>query len=276
MPFFRHDDLDFHYVDSGVGIPFIFQHGLGGNLNQPTGLFSPPPGIRLVSMDCRGHGETRPLGVGEKLTLDHLVQDLLALMDHLQFNRAVIGGISMGAALTLRLAVEFPDRIRGLILSRPAWLEGPNPKNIEIFTTIASLIQQHGPVDGRERFLQSALYQEILAESTESAASLVGQFDGPRAQETHIKLDKIVRDAPIRSLDELKTISIPTLVLANRQDPIHPYGFGKILASKISGAVFRELTPKSISVEQHARNVQSCIEEFLTREFQKGDEVAEC
>lgn len=35
MAFFSHDRLRFHFLDMGAGIPFVFQHGLGGDVNQP-------------------------------------------------------------------------------------------------------------------------------------------------------------------------------------------------------------------------------------------------
>ena len=66
MAILEHDGLSFHYLDKGSGTPFFFQHGLGGDVNQTFGLFQPPPGIRLISYDCRAHGETRPLGDPEK------------------------------------------------------------------------------------------------------------------------------------------------------------------------------------------------------------------
>ena len=94
MPFFAHDGLSFHYFDREAGIPFFFQHGLGGDVNQPIGLFKPPSGFRLLSFDCRAHGQTRPLGASEKIGLAFFADDLLALMDHLQIQRAIIGGIS--------------------------------------------------------------------------------------------------------------------------------------------------------------------------------------
>jgi pimeloyl-ACP methyl ester carboxylesterase len=54
MPVFERDGLAFHYLDEGdpSGRPFVFQHGLGGDVSQPAGVFSPPPGIRLLSLDC--------------------------------------------------------------------------------------------------------------------------------------------------------------------------------------------------------------------------------
>ena len=44
MPFFDHDDVQFHYREAGRGLPFVFQHGLGGDINQPFGLYRPDPG----------------------------------------------------------------------------------------------------------------------------------------------------------------------------------------------------------------------------------------
>jgi hypothetical protein len=43
MPNFQHDGITFHYRDTGQGVPFVFQPGLGGDANQTFGLFAPPP-----------------------------------------------------------------------------------------------------------------------------------------------------------------------------------------------------------------------------------------
>src|SRR6185503_16884400 len=113
MPFFEHDGIQFHYRDSGGGTPFFFQHGLGADANQTFDLFKPPTGIRLITFDCRGHGETRPLGPEEKISVEQFTDDLRSLMDHLKIERAVIGGISMGAAIALRFTLEHSGRVLG-------------------------------------------------------------------------------------------------------------------------------------------------------------------
>src|SRR4051794_37755452 len=99
MPLFAHDGLAVHYRDVGRGTPLFFQHGLGGDVSQPFGLFAPPSGIRMIAFDARGHGETRPLGDPKKITMAATADDLVALMDHLGLPRAIVGGISMGAAV---------------------------------------------------------------------------------------------------------------------------------------------------------------------------------
>ena len=265
MPLFSHDGIDFHYRDEGSGLPFFFQHGLGADVSQPFSLFEPPSGVRLLSFDCRGHGETRPLGDPEKISIDAFADDLLALMDHLKIERAIVGGISMGAATALNFTLRFPDRVLGLVLSRPAWLESPYAGNVNIFSTMAQLIRQHGARRGAELFQQSETYREMLRESPDTAASLLSQFTQPRAEETVARLERIPSHTPRHTRKEWATITVPTLVLANRQDPIHPFAYGETLARIISGAEFRELTPKSVSVERHTADVQRHLEEFLHR-----------
>lgn len=267
MPSFTHDGLSFHYLDSGEGVPFVFQHGLGGDVNQPFKLFCPPPGFRLLAFDCRAHGETRPLGDETRIGLASFADDLRVFLDHLKIEKAVVGGISMGAAVALNFTLRYPHRVLGLVLSRPAWLEAPRPENIHLCKLIAGLIRQHGVAGGKERFLQSPEYAELLRESPDVAGSLARQFDHPRAEETVIKIQRIPHDSPIRSLDEVKAIRVSTLVLANRQDPIHPFEFGEILANAIPGATLRELTAKSVSPERHTADVQRHIEAFLKEHF---------
>ena len=56
-------------------------------------------------------------------------------------------------------------------------------------------------------------------------------------------------------------------MLGNHQDPIHPWDFAETMAKTIPGAEFRELTPKSVSLERHAADVQRALGDFLRRHF---------
>jgi pimeloyl-ACP methyl ester carboxylesterase len=244
-------------------LPLVFQHGLGCDLQQIVALFPPPLPFRLLSMDFRGHGETRPLGPPEKVSMAALADDLLAFLDERSIDQAVVGGSSMGAAVALNLALRFPQRVRALILSRPCWLDRPLPANAKVFVSIARFLCQYGAKDGREPFRRSEEYQELFRQYPYVAQSLVGLFDDPRAEETAVKFERIANDAPCHSLGELAAIGVPTLVLANRQDPVHPYEYGEILAQAIPGAQLCEVTPKSESEPRHAADIRRCITEFV-------------
>jgi sugar phosphate isomerase/epimerase/pimeloyl-ACP methyl ester carboxylesterase len=264
---FPHDGIDFHYQTAGGGVPFFFQHGLGADVTQPFGLFRPPGGIRLIGFDCRAHGRTYPVGPPEKISLAAFADDLLALMDHLQIKRAVVGGISMGAAIALNFALRYPQRLLGLVLHRPAWLDAPRRDNVVVFTTMAGLLRQHGAEKGLELFKQSEIYRRALAQSPASAASLASQFLHPRALEAVVRLEKIPLDAPSADRRQWRAIAVPTLVLANGRDAIHPLEYGLTLAREIPGAEFKELTPKTVNAELHGEETQRFLEDFLRRHF---------
>lgn len=265
MPSFARDGITFHYRDSGGnGTPFFFQHGLGADVTQPFSLFLPPRHIRLLAFDARGHGAT-PLGERDHLRFNTFAEDLRELMDHLKISRAVIGGISMGAGVALNFATRFRERVLGLVLSRPAWLERPHPWNVQMFTLIARLLRDHGPARGQELFRKSVEYHETLQRWPDVATSLADQFHSPHAQETACKLESIITDSPCADRALWRAIGVPTLVLANRHDPIHPWEFGEELAREIPGAHLTEITAKSVSLDQHTRDVQAALDSFLQR-----------
>jgi pimeloyl-ACP methyl ester carboxylesterase len=264
--FFR-DGITFHYQDAGRGIPFFYQHGLGGSVEQPFGLFQPPAGFRMISFDCRGHGQTRPIGPAEKLSVSTFADDLLALMDQLRIPRAIIGGISMGAALALNFTIRNPERVRALILQRPAWLDCPRHDNVGVYPYMAQLIRELGPEKGLEIFKASPQFQKIFKESPLGAKSLIGHFLDPRAVETVDLLERIPLDSPHPDRARWRAINVPTLVLANRQDHVHPYDFGLKMAKEIPGAEFHELTPKAVSLEKHNAEVRQFLEAFLLHHF---------
>lgn len=267
MRFFEHDGIRFHYRESGGGIPFVFQHGLGADVNQTFELFTPPPGIRLLTLDCRGHGETRPLGPEEKISVEQFTEDLGAFLDHLGIERAIIGGISMGAAMALRFALEHSERVLGLVLSRPAWLDESRADNMQVFSTLAEYIRKYGAWEGARRYQETEAFQSVRKVSPDNANSLLSQFAHPRAEETVAKLERIPGYVPKHLREDWKRIAVPTLVLVNRQDEIHPFEFGDVLAGQIPNAQLIEVAPKSVSNEQHAVDVQRALAGFLERNF---------
>jgi pimeloyl-ACP methyl ester carboxylesterase len=270
MPFIQHNGIQFHYRDEGTGIPFFFQHGLGADLTQPFSLCQSPAGVRLIGFDARAHGQTKPVGPEESISLSSFADDLRALMDRLKIRQAIVGGISMGAAITLNFTLRHPERVLGLVQSRPAWLDAPNLWNVTMFSLITRLAREHGRIEGKKHFLDTPEYKETLAKWPDVANSLAGQFDNAVVDETAFKFERIIRDAPCRDRREWSSIKAPTLILANRLDPIHPFEYGLEMQRLIPGAEFQEITAKAVSLEQHNADVQRWIDSFLRRHFLKG------
>lgn len=263
MNVLAHDDLVFRYRDCGEGLPFVFQHGLGADGAQPFDLAVGLPAVRLLTLDCRAHGETRPIGPPEKIGLAQSADDLLALLNDLRIERAVIGGISMGAAIAVSFVLRYPKRVLALVLSRPAWLNAPEPSNLRFYAVVARLIRAHGPERGLHEFVRSDGYRELADQCPASAASLTAQFQEPRAAEAVIRLERIPRDVPSTDRRDWGAIGVPTLVLATRDDLIHPFAYGTEIAGSIPGAELREISPKAVSVPSHIADTRAAIGDFL-------------
>ena len=169
----------------------------------------------------------------------------------------------MGAGVSLTIAQLAPARVRGLVLSRPAWLDAPQPPNLAIFPVVASLIRTYGAQEGLARFQRSETYAALLVTAPDVAASLCGQFTHPRAKETVAKLERLPDDAPAGSRGDWASIRVPTLVLANRTDPPHPFEYGELLAATLPNAELVELTSKSVDKALHIRQARAALVAFL-------------
>jgi len=273
MPFFEANGITFHFADdNGDRLPFVFQHGLGADISQPMSFFGEDHPFRLISMDCRGHGKTVPLGDPQFLKFNSLTDDLTNLLDYLNLPKVVIGGISMGAGVALNFAVRHPERTRGLILSRVSWLTEPLPPNLTLFPKIAGLIRDHGAHQAKELFASTVEYQTALQSSPANAASWMLQFLRERADETFEILESIPNDVPTPDIASWRKIDLPTLILANGNDPQHPFEYGQVLAREIPGARFAEITAKAISGQKHVEDVRREILRFFGGDLASSEE----
>ena len=81
----------------------------------------------MIAMDCRGHGQTEANLDPSRISFAQFAEDLAMLLNSLSIERAVVGGISMGAGVALAFALAHPERVNGLMLVRPAWLDASLP-----------------------------------------------------------------------------------------------------------------------------------------------------
>src|SRR4029079_6872166 len=81
-------------------------------------------GHRVIAYDARGHGRSDPAPSAGAHRCEGLRDDLPRGMDERGIERAVLAGASMGGHTILRLALEAPERVAGLVGIRPAYSEG--------------------------------------------------------------------------------------------------------------------------------------------------------
>jgi pimeloyl-ACP methyl ester carboxylesterase len=250
------------YEVVGDGLPVLWQHGLGADRAQPAEVFPARPGLCRITLECRGHGESA-LGDPERLSIAGFTEDVRALLDHLDIGRAVVGGISLGAAIALRLAALYPDRVGGLILARPAWVDGPSLATQAAYATVARLLAEHGVAEGARQFEASAELEAVAAVSPDNAQSLRGFFGRPDPAGTIALLSRIPRDSPGIDRAALGRIATPTLIVATAQDYVHPLAYGEQLQALLANAPLRTITSKTVDRAAYVAEFRQALDVFL-------------
>ncbi|MGB8313100.1 MAG: alpha/beta hydrolase [Aestuariivirga sp.] len=246
--------------DGGEGLPVIFQHGLGGDEAQVAEVFPDGNGLRRLTLECRGQGSSES-GDPARLSIANFADDVLAFADSRQVQHFVIGGISMGAAIALRIAIKYPERVSALILARPAWLWGEAPENMAPFVDVARHLRD-GTVDA---FESSPTARRLAHEAPDNLQSLKKFLLAKDRAATAALLSAIATDGPGVSKAEVRAISLPTLIIGHKVDAVHPLKFAHTLAGLIRGSQLVEITPKASDKPRHVVEFRAHVEKFLLR-----------
>ncbi len=115
MPSIERQGIRIHFEDVGAGLPVVLGHSFlcSGEMWAPQ-VGALAERCRVVNVDFRGHG--RSGNADRPFTLYDLVADVVAVLDHLQIERAVWAGLSIGGMVALRAALVAPARVSALIL----------------------------------------------------------------------------------------------------------------------------------------------------------------
>lgn len=115
MPVYNGSGVDLYYEVQGEGKPLVFTHGASWNHKQwrpQIDYFSQTH--RTVVWDIRGHGSSAlPDG---QVNSEDFSRDLADLLDHLNIDKAILCGLSLGGHISLQTAVRYPDKVEALVL----------------------------------------------------------------------------------------------------------------------------------------------------------------
>lgn len=220
--------------DDGDGIPVVLAHGLSSTRRYvvmgSTALQR--CGHRVVSYDARGHGSSSPAPSPDAYGYDALAADLRALLDELEIERAVLAGGSMGAHTILRLALDAPERVAGLVVITPAYdpVGFDSGERLRRYDALAEGLRR----DGVEGYLQ-AYDVERLPKSVRRAVTTFVRQSISRHEHLDAVADAlhaVARSRPFADLHALETIECPAVVVASRDesDPGHPLALGELYA----------------------------------------------
>ena len=222
---------------SGQGAPIVLLHGLTATRRYVVmgSRALERSGHRTISYDARGHGHSGAAPDASGYTYELLADDLEAVLDELEIERAVLAGASMGAQTALRFALEHPARVRALGLITPAF--DPDAEvDAQGWDRLAKGLREGG-VEG---FVAAYDLAPVPAAWRDTVVTVLHQrlssHDHPSAVAD--ALEAIPRSRPFESWPELGRIAVPTMVIASRDeaDPSHPLAVGERYAATIPGA----------------------------------------
>ena len=208
---------------------------------------------RVITWDERGFGGTRATG---EFTYWDSAHDVLALMDHLGIDSAVVGGMSQGGFLSLRVALTAPERVRALILlDTQAGTE--DPATIEPYNQLHEAWVAHG----------AAAVQDIIAGIILGPGTWTDWFDKWAVLEpeqfTKAFHCLMHRDDITRRLGE---IGCPTLVIHGDADVAIPLAKAEQLRDQIAGPTELVVIPGGPHAANmtHPEPVNAAIVRFLS------------
>jgi pimeloyl-ACP methyl ester carboxylesterase len=233
-------DVGLSAEQAGSGTPIVLLHGLTATRRYVVmgSKALARSGHRTIAYDARGHGHSGPAPTPEAYTYELLAEDLRAVLDRLEIERAVLAGASMGAQTALRFALHLPERVLALGLITPAFdpdVHG-EPGSYASWDRLAQGLREGG-VEG---FVAAYELDSIPERFRETVAAVLRQrlsaHDHPLAVAD--ALQAIPRSRPFESWEELRSIEIPTVVVASRDeaDPTHPLAVGERYAAAIPGS----------------------------------------
>lgn len=255
--------------EAGEGRPVVLLHGLTASRRYVVmgSRALERSGHRVIAYDARGHGESAPAPDPGAYRYEDLAGDLVAVLDHGGFERAVLAGASMGAHTAARLALEAPERVAGLVLITPAYDPATH-------LDAASLARWDALADGLERggvegFVAAYGEPAVPAPWRDTVLTVLRQRLARHAHPAAVAdaLRAVPRSRPFAALADLAGITVATVVVASRDaaDPGHPYAVGAAWAEAIPAAALRSEAPGRSPLAWQGGRLSKVIAEVAAR-----------
>lgn len=220
--------LYYEIFGSGPDV-IVYLHGLllDTNINRGLAREWAQRGYRVVLLDLPGHGGSDKPRHATLHRFDRYARHVVNLLDHLGIEQAIVGGVSLGADVSLQVAVIAPKRVRALIVEMPV-LENAAVTAAVIFAPLLMLVSLGRPlfsmtrrwfarIPRRDRGIADSMLNALSNDPVTMAAVLHGILVGPIAPD----------------IVERSAVEVPTLIIAHNYDLIHPFTDARNLARQM-------------------------------------------
>jgi pimeloyl-ACP methyl ester carboxylesterase len=242
MPTFTHAGHRLAYTQYGppAGPPVVLVHGLllSQKLMMPLAKVLARRGYRAITLDLLGHGRSDRPPAMQAYSMEGFGAQIIALLDHLEIDSAVLHGLSLGANASLEAAVAAPDRVRGLVIEMPVLDNALLGCAIGFAPIMLTLSFGRTPMRALSWVTRKIPTHDRRLYAADVLLDLVRQDPGPSNAVFHGLF--FHRVAPPQA--ERRTIRAPALVIGHPRDPIHPFSDASALVDEIPGARLLEMT----------------------------------
>jgi len=241
------------YDEYGEGErPIVLAHGLLMNrrMFERLGPGLAERGNRVICIDLLGHGRSDQPDDLRLYSMPLFAAQVLALLDHLELERAVVGGTSLGANVALELAVHHPDRALALFIEMPV-LDNALAAVAAIFSPVLL-----GLRFGRPAFELSSRLASLLPR-TNFLLDMALDFARRRPEPSVAVLEGLLLGETAPGREQRRLIDQPAFIVGHPRDPLHPFSDSGMLAEELPRAQLVEansglewrLTPKRLNDE---------------------------
>jgi pimeloyl-ACP methyl ester carboxylesterase len=225
--------------EAGEGKPVVLLHGLTATRRHVVmGSRSlERSGHRVVAYDARGHGASSPAPDPDAYDYDDLMCDLQAVLDDRGIERAVLAGASMGAHTIVRLALDAPERVAGLVVITPAFdPQSDDGRHLERWDALSEGLRRGGVEGFVEAYGEPAVPEQWRETIDKVLRQRLSAHEHPEAVADALRA--VPRSRPFGAWEDLGKVEAPTVVVASRDeaDSGHPYAIGERYAELIPGA----------------------------------------
>ncbi len=253
-----------HYVDLGPrdATPVLFLHAfpLSHAMWRPQ-LEALSPKYRVIACDFRGFGASA-VGDGQH-TLEHFVDDVVALLARLGIPRAVVCGLSMGGYVALRLAEREPHWVRALVLADTRAEADSNEAKVKRAAAMDA-IASDGIAAFAKAFVKTAFTASNVAKSggvVDDARALI-----ETASPTALRGAILALASRTDTTASLARVGVPTLVMVGEEDALTPPAVARTMRDAIRGAEYFEVPRAAhMSSLEAPEAFTARLEEFLAK-----------
>jgi pimeloyl-ACP methyl ester carboxylesterase len=259
------DGTRLRYIEAGRGTPVVLLHGMGASMYawRKNIAALAGAGFRVIAFDNRGFGfSDQPTSGYDNAAYARLA---IALLDSLRLVDAVLVGHSMGGAIAADVAIEHPQRVRGLVLIASAGLGTREPMLFRVarWPVVGAVVMSL-----RSRGFTGRLLRASYADPRQVTEEDVDQYYAPVARAgSGAALRAVLRQFrfdDLRGQGRLDRIACPTLVLWGEEDRWVPVALGRALAAGIPRSALVIVPRAGHSVQEEAPDeVNRLVIKFL-------------